>query len=151
MCRMCRCTLSSWKYWSCRKLLHQMQKRLSEHSEEENLQKPNTATVTEINSQRERLTGGVLKSTQTTARKLHFLKRLPWTSGVWCAHLNRIITGHKLFFFFDWKQKRKIKIKNQNFVIIRSAELSGQRSCFQDSIFVAQWAEIILHFGAKPC
>lgn len=54
-----------------------MQKRLSEHSEEENLQKPNTATVTEINSQRERLTGGVLKSTQTTARKLHFLKRLP--------------------------------------------------------------------------
>lgn len=24
MCRMCRRTLSSWKYWSCRKLLHQM-------------------------------------------------------------------------------------------------------------------------------
>lgn len=98
----------------------------------------------EINWQR------VKERAQTTARKLHFLKRLPWTSGVWCVHLNRIFTGHKLFLFW-LETKEKNQDQKSNFVIIRSAELSDQRSCFQDSIFVAQWAEIILHFGAKPC
>lgn len=107
-----------------------------------------TLRLTEMNSQRERLTGSVLKSAHRL--QLAFLKRLPWTSGVWCVHLNRIFTGHKPFLFW-LETKEKNQDQKSNFVIIRSAELSDQRSCFQDSIFVAQWAEIILHFGAKPC
>lgn len=152
MCRICRCTLSSWK-----KL--KLQKAVASNVEEaERTQRRGKPAETkhcdcdwdelaegEINWQR------VKERAQTTARKLHFLKRLPWMSGVWCVHLNRIFTGHKLFFFFLLETKEKNQDQKSNFVIIRSAELSGQRSCFQDSIFVAQWAEIILHFGAKPC
>lgn len=118
MCRICRCTLSSWK-----KL--KLQKAVASNVEEaERTQRRGKPAETkhcdcdwdefaegEINWQR------VKERAQTTARKLHFLKRLPWMSGVWCVHLNRIFTGHKLFFFFYWKQKRKIKIKNQTLLL----------------------------------
>lgn len=115
MCRICRCTLSSWK-----KL--KLQKAVASNVEEaERTQRRGKPAETkhcdcdwdelaegEINWQR------VKERAQTTARKLHFLKRLPWTSGVWCVHLNRIFTGHKLFFIFfllETKEKSRSKIK----------------------------------------